>query len=63
MLAETKPIISLSVDESVKLQMLTPLLTSKGYAKVEELLAHLIDLATGKVKERNLDLLAKEEIA
>lgn len=61
LLAETKPIISLSVDESVKLQMLTPLLTSKGYAKVEDLLAHLIDLATGKVKERNLDLLAKVE--
>ena len=56
---EVKPFMALKTDDNVKVASLTPLLISKGYKQAERLATHLLQLATGESKEKDLTLLEK----
>ena len=59
LLKTVKPIADLTVDDTVKVSMINPLLISKGYKQATELAHHLLEIASDKV-EKNLSLLEKK---
>ena len=59
LLKAVKPFVSMEVDSGVKIQMIIPLLTSKGYKDPAALATNLLKVASSETKERNLSLLEK----